>query len=97
MTYPSMHNCYLVVGWYGEEGQHSFRVRFYDPDGMTMILDVPGHSFVLSPDLPYFNAIVRASLPLEREGVHWVEVLLNDSSCGRYPLHVVTVSAYPSQ
>lgn len=77
MGYPCRHRCYVVVGWCGESGSHTFGLRFLPPDRDRVLLEIPSYPFRLSGSSPYFNSVIAAELPLEREGVYWFEVILN--------------------
>lgn len=86
-SFPCLHNCHLAIGWYGEEGQHAFALRFMDPANCEL-QSMPPYTFSLSREKPYSNTIIKAGLPLVREGIYWFEVLVNGILCGRFPLHV---------
>ena len=89
-TYPCYFSCYLVVGWYGESGPHTFGLRFLDPDRHLVLWEMPSQPFLLGPDLPYANVIVRLEgLALHREGRHWFQVLLDGAPCAEFPMEVV--------
>jgi len=87
VTFPCLHNCYLVVGWYGESGRHSFEMTFIDPGGKELQRMSP-FSFSSTPERPYYNAVIEAALPLSGEGIYWFEVDLNGTTLGRFPVHV---------
>lgn len=90
VVYPCHFNCYLVVGWYGDPGHHSFGIRFLDPDRHLVLWEMPPQPFSLSSAQPYANMILRLEgLPLHREGRHWFQILLDDVLCGEFPMEVV--------
>lgn len=94
VSFPCLHSCHLVIGWYGKEGRHDFEINFSGPGGEEL-QKMPPYGFSLSPERPYSNVIIKAVLPLVKEGTYWFEVLLNGSMCGRFPLHVdFTASGY---
>jgi len=91
LTYPCFHKCHLMVGWYGDEGDHVMDVKFLSPDGNKLLLRLPFHTFRLTGEKPYSNTVVRAELPLGGPGRYWFEILLDGKSRGYFPLFVETV------
>ena len=68
-------------------GRHTVNVETEGPDGQTK----PGPSFTVvfeSPDRGT-NLIINMQLRLEKEGLHWFNVLLEDRLLSRVPLRVV--------
>ncbi|MBC7106500.1 MAG: hypothetical protein H5T97_11205, partial [Firmicutes bacterium] len=87
-TYPCTFGCYLVVGWYGDSGRHSFGLRFLDPNRLVL-WEMPPRPLVLGPEIPYANLIVRLQgLTLHREGRHWFQVLLDGTVHAEFPMDV---------
>ncbi|MFZ5590702.1 MAG: DUF6941 family protein [Bacillota bacterium] len=90
-SYPCRHACYVVLGWYGRQGQHLFTLRFWAPDQQHLLLEIKSYPFHFTDDRPYVYFPVRAELPLFGDGTYWFEVLLNDQQQGLFPLLVQTM------
>ncbi|MCL6638744.1 MAG: hypothetical protein K6T80_03570 [Firmicutes bacterium] len=86
--FPFIHRCQVVVGWCGKEGYYDFAVKYYDPGKNRALLEVPFYPFVLTADRPYFNAVIRAELPVLTEGTHWFEIIRSGRTIGDFPLIV---------
>lgn len=91
IRYPCTHRCFVVVGWCGQRGSHSFVMRLTTPDRSRILLETAPHPFNLSPSAPYFNGIVEVVIPLECGGVHWFDILVDGDFLESFPLHVITV------
>jgi hypothetical protein len=91
LGYPCRHRCFVVVGWCGDGGSHFFTLRFLAPDRSKVLFETPPHPFILSGAAPYFNGVIEVELTLACEGTHWFEVMLNNRSCGFFPLFVETL------
>lgn len=93
LGYPCRHRCFVVVGWCGDSGSHSFMLRFLTPDKSRAIFETPPHPFTLSRQMPYFNGVVEVALTVENEGAYWIEVLLDGQCAGFFPVLVETLAA----
>lgn len=90
-VFPCVYDCYVVLGWYGEGGVHSFRLKFLASREERVLLELPDCTFFLSPEQPYYNALMQVRLPLEEEGVYRFEVILNNCPAGSFPVFVEAV------
>lgn len=91
MSYPCSHKCFVVVGWYGDSGSHSFSLSFLDPGRSRTLFEVQPHPFRLSASAPYFNAVIEVVLPLTGQGSYWFDVYLNGDFIESFPIHIITV------
>lgn len=91
LTYPSRKRCFVVLGWYGDEGKHYFGLKFHNPDRSRILLEMSSYPFELASRHPYSNGIIQVDLPFEKEGIYWFEVLLDGESRGFFPVFVETV------
>ncbi|HBV95454.1 MAG: hypothetical protein JL50_02275 [Peptococcaceae bacterium BICA1-7] len=91
LGYPCRHRCFVVAGWCGDSGSHSFTLKFLTPDRGRVVFETPLHLFSLSVATPYFNSVVEVLLTFEQEGAHWFEIILNGHSGGFFPIHVETL------
>lgn len=91
LGYPCRHRCFVVVGWCGDSGSHSFTLRFLTPDRGRVVFETPSHPFTLTGSAPYFNGVVEVELALEQEGAYWFEIILNGRSGGFFPIYVETL------
>lgn len=92
LKFPCRHKCFILVGWYGVSGSHTFGLRFLPPDRSGTLFEIMSQPFRLSESRPYYNAVIEAALPLNSEGAYWFEVLLNQKSLGFFPIHVELLS-----
>lgn len=91
LGYPCRHRCFVVVGWCGDGGSHSFSIRVHTPDKSRVIFQIPIHPFSITAANPYYNSVVEVELTLECEGVYWFEVLLDNRPGGAFPFFVETL------
>ena len=91
MSYPASKRCYVILGWYGEEGKHYFGLKFLSPDRSRLLLEMSSYPFSLDSRRPYSNGIIQVELPIEKEGTYWFEVLLDGEPRGQFPVFVETV------
>ncbi|KJS15210.1 MAG: hypothetical protein VR69_13870 [Peptococcaceae bacterium BRH_c4b] len=91
LSYPAKKRCYVILGWYGEEGKHYFSLRFLSSERSRVLLEMSSYPFSLEAHRPYSNGIIQVELPFEEEGTYWFEVLLDGESRGYFPVFVETV------
>lgn len=91
LSYPAKKRCYVILGWYGEEGKHYFSLRFLTPDRSERLLEMSSYPFSLDARRPYSNGVIQVELPIAKAGTYWFEVLLDGESRGCFPVFVETV------
>lgn len=95
LGYPTKKRCYVMLGWYGDEGRHFWGLKFLNHDRSRVLQEITSYPFNLTPDRPYSNGIVEADLNLEGEGTYWFEILLDGETRGLFPVFVETVQHTP--
>lgn len=95
LGYPTRKRCFVMLGWYGDEGRHFWGLRFLNPDRTQVLREITSYPFTLTPHRPYSNGIVEAELLLDGEGTYWFEVLLDGETRGFFPVFVETVQHTP--
>lgn len=91
LGYPTKKRCYIMLGWYGDEGRHFWGLKFLSPDRSRVLHEITSYPFNLTRERPYSNGVVEAELLLEEEGIYWFEVTMDGEVRGHFPLFVETV------
>ncbi len=86
----------LMNRWCMGEGEFTQRSRIMAPDGISVIAEGQSVPIKLSNDQQVATAVeVFINLAFHQEGVHWVEIHLNQELRMRYPLHVRKLPPQP--
>lgn len=86
----------IMNRWCMGEGEFTQRSRIMAPDGITVIAEGQAVPIKLSNDQQVATAVeVFLNLAFHQEGVHWVEIHLNQELRMRYPLHVRKLPPQP--
>jgi hypothetical protein len=92
----AFHRICLVNRWCCGEGTFAQRSRIIAPDGQTVVCEGQQVPITLSGQEQNATSVeVFVNLRLAAEGIHWVEVLLDQQLRMRYPLHVRLVQPKP--
>ena len=85
----SFHRMCLVNRWCCGEGTFKQRSRIVAPDGQTKVCEGQQVPITLAGQEQNATSVeVFVNLRLASEGIHWVEVMLDQQLRMRYPLHV---------
>jgi hypothetical protein len=86
----------IMNRWCMGEGEFVQRSRIMGPDGMSVIAEGQPVPIKLSNDQQVATTVeVFLNLAFHQEGVHWVEIHLNQELRMRYPLHVRKLAPQP--
>lgn len=91
VRYPRL---FMVTRWCSGEGEFTQRTRILHPDQATVLVegkDIPVR--LPSPEATATNVEVFLNVAFEREGTHWIEILLDGDIKLRYPLRVTKLKA----
>lgn len=86
----------LVNRWCSGQGTFREKTRITGPDGVTTVAE--GQEIVLNlatPETSVTNVELFLNMKLERDGVYWIEILLDGDLKLRYPLRVNRVTPPP--
>lgn len=91
--YPRL---FLVTRWCSGQGEFLQRSRILRPDESTVLIEGQKIPVRLpSPEATATNVEVFMNVEFQREGTHWVEILLDGDLKIRYPLRVGTPGKQP--
>ena len=93
LRYPRL---FAVTRWCSGEGQFTQHTRILHPDQSTVLIegkDIPVN--LPNPECSATNVEVFVNVNFEREGTHWIEILLDGDIKIRYPLRVGKVQPPP--
>ena len=94
----TFHRICLVNRWCCGEGVFKQRSRIIAPDGQTVVCEGQQIPIKLTGQEQNATSVeVFVNLRFLHQGTHWVEVLLDQQLCMRYPLHVRLVSPQQQQ
>ena len=86
----------IMNRWCMGGGEFTQKSRIMAPDGMSVVAEGQPVPIKLSNDQQVATAVeVFINLAFHQEGVHWVEILLNQELRMRYPLHVRKLPPQP--
>lgn len=86
VRYPRL---FMVTRWCSGQGDFIQRTRILGPDQSSVVLegkDIPVR--LTSGEATATNVEVFVNVAFEKEGTHWIEILLDDDLKLRYPLRV---------
>jgi desulfoferrodoxin (superoxide reductase-like protein) len=90
VRYPRL---FMVTRWCSGQGDFTQRTRILEPDQSTVLLEgkhIPVR--LTSAEATATNVEVFVNVSFEKEGTHWIEVLLDEDLKLRYPLRVNKVT-----
>ncbi len=86
VRYPRL---FMVTRWCSGEGQFKQRTRILKPDQNTVLVEGKPIPVTLpNPEATATNVEIFLNVAFEKEGAHWIEILLDDDLKIRYPLRV---------
>lgn len=89
IQYPRL---FMVNRWCSGQGEYKQKTRILKPDQVTPVVEGKEIPVRLpSPEATATNVEVFMNVKFEKEGTHWVEVLLEGDLKLRYPLRVAKV------
>jgi hypothetical protein len=78
----------IIMSWVGGLGSHEAAFNVISPDGETQ-RSPRSWSFTLNAINQGHNIIVTLPVGIIKEGVYWIEFILNDQVRSRVPFHII--------
>ncbi|MBN1268189.1 MAG: hypothetical protein JXB04_01260 [Kiritimatiellae bacterium] len=93
VRYPRL---FMVTRWCSGQGEFTQRTRILQPDQATVLLEGKNIPVRLpSSEATATNVEVFVNVAFDKEGTHWIEILLDGDLKLRYPLRVTRVARSP--
>ena len=88
----------LVNRWCSGKGTFTQKTRIVAPDGATVVVESQPILVNLRDETQTATSVeIFVNVPFKQEGIHWVEIMLDQTMEIRYPLHVKFVDPPPQQ